>query len=136
MNWLTNLVTGLKSLVGKRRVEAELDEELAGYVEASAAYKQRAGMNAEAARRAAMVEVGSANAVKHQVIASRWESGLEGLLQDFRLGLRTLAKSPDSPLSPFCRWRSALAAIRPSSRCLTRCCCATFRCAIPNNWSR
>ncbi len=94
MNWLTNLVTGLKSLVGKRRVEAELDEELAGYVEASAAYKQRAGMNAEAARRAAMVEVGSANAVKHQVIASRWESGLEGLLQDFRLGLRTLAKSP------------------------------------------
>ncbi len=41
-----------------------------------------------------MAEMGSRNAVKHQVWSSRWESGVEGLLQDVRIGVRALAKSP------------------------------------------
>ena len=94
MHWITNLMIGLKSIFQKQRVERELDEELQSYVEASAAHKQIAGMTAEAAHRAAMVEVGSRNAVKHQVWSSRWESSLEGLLQDTRVSLRMLAKSP------------------------------------------
>jgi predicted permease len=40
------------------------------------------------------VELGSRNAVKHQVWSSRWESTLEGILQDIRLSVRMLAKSP------------------------------------------
>ena len=94
MNWITKLTIGLKSLFQKQRVERELDEELESYVEASAAHKQVAGMTAEAAHRAAMVEMGSRNAVKHRVWSSRWESTLEGLLQDTRVSLRMLAKSP------------------------------------------
>ena len=94
MNWITKLTIGLKSLFQKQRVERELDEELESYVEASAAHKQIAGMTAEAAHRAAMVEMGSRNAVKHQVWSSRWESTVEGLLQDTRVSLRMLAKSP------------------------------------------
>ncbi len=94
MNWITSLMIGLKSLFQKQRVERELDEELQGFMEASAAHKQIAGMTAEAARRAAMVEMGSRNAVKHQVWSSRWESALEGLLHDTRVSLRMLAKSP------------------------------------------
>ena len=94
MNWITKLTIGLKSLFQKQRVERELDEELESYVEASAAHKQIAGMTAEAAHRAAMVEMGSRNAVKHQVWSSRWESTLEGLLQDTRVSVRMLAKSP------------------------------------------
>ena len=74
MNWITKLTVGLKSLFQKQRVERELDEELESYVEASAAHKQIAGMTAEAAHRAAMVEMGSRNAVKHRVWSSRWES--------------------------------------------------------------
>ncbi len=94
MPWITNLTIGLKSLFHKQRVERELDEELQGFMEASAAHKQIAGMTAEAAQRAAMVEMGSRNAVKHQVWSSRWESTLEGLLQDTRVSLRMLARSP------------------------------------------
>lgn len=94
MNWLTNLAIGLKSLFQKQRVERELDEELESYVDASIAQKQRSGMAPDAARRAALIELGSRNAVKHQVWSSRWESALEGLLQDLRLSLRMLAKSP------------------------------------------
>ena len=94
MTWITKLTIGLKSLFQKQRVERELDEELESYVEASAAHKQIAGMTAEAAHRAAIVEMGSRNAVKHQVWSSRWESTLEGLLQDTRVSVRMLAKSP------------------------------------------
>jgi hypothetical protein len=94
MRWMNSMGMGLRSLFAKRRVERELDEELAGFLEAAAADKQRGGMSAEQARRAAMAEMGSRNAVKHQVWSSRWESGVEGLLQDLRIGLRALAKSP------------------------------------------
>jgi predicted permease len=94
VNWITKLTSGLKSLLQKQRVDRELDEELESYVEASTAHKQIDGMTAEAAHRAAMVEMGSRNAVKHQVWSSRWESTLEGLLQDTRVSVRMLAKSP------------------------------------------
>ena len=94
MNWLTNLTTGLKALLRKQEVERELDEELDSYLEASAAHKQQIGMTEEAARNAARVEAGSLNAIKHQVWSSRWESTLEGLLQDMRVSVRMLAKSP------------------------------------------
>jgi predicted permease len=94
VNWIIKLTSGLKSLLQKQRVERELDEELESYVEASTAHKQIDGMTAEAAHRAAMVEMGSRNAVKHQVWSSRWESTLEGLLQDTRVSVRMLAKSP------------------------------------------
>jgi hypothetical protein len=94
MKWLTNLAAGLKALARKQQVERELDEELDGYLEASAAHRQQIGMTAEDARYAARVEAGSLNAIKHQVWSSRWESTLEGLLRDMRVSVRMLAKSP------------------------------------------
>jgi len=94
MLWLTSLTNGLMSLFRKRQVEAELDEELDGYLEASVADKQSNGMAPEIARRAALAEVGSRNSVKHQVWSSRWESTLDGLLQDLRFSVRSLGKSP------------------------------------------
>ena len=94
MGWMNNIGMGLRSLFMKRRVERELDEELAGFLDAAVADKQRLGMTADAARRAAMAEMGSRNAVKHQVWSSRWESRVERLMQDVRVGVRALAKSP------------------------------------------
>jgi predicted permease len=94
MNWLSSLAGGLKSLFQRQRVERELDEELESYMEASAEHKQSAGMTAEAARRAALAEVGSRNAVKHHVWSSRWESGFDNLFQDLRFAFRQLIKTP------------------------------------------
>jgi predicted permease len=79
--------------MGRKKVEREMDEELRGFLDASAEAKRRAGMSPEQAARAACVEMGSTNAVKHQLWSSRWESTLEGLLQDTRISLRMLAKS-------------------------------------------
>jgi predicted permease len=94
MNLFTNFAKGIASLFQRQRVERELDEELQGYLEACAARKQRDGMTEEEARRAASVELGSRNSVKHKVWSSRWESTAEGILQDLRVSLRTLAKTP------------------------------------------
>ena len=94
MNAFRNLKSGLKSLSQKPEVDRELEEELETYEQASAAQKERSGMNPEAARRAARAEIGSRSSVKHQVWSSRWESAVDNLLQDVRLALRALWKSP------------------------------------------
>jgi len=94
MNQLTNLKSGLKSLLAKPRLDRELDEELDTYLEASTAHKENSGLTPEAALRAARIEIGSRNAVKHQVWTSRWESAVDNLLQDIRLSIRSLLKSP------------------------------------------
>ncbi|HKF48543.1 MAG TPA: ABC transporter permease [Terracidiphilus sp.] len=94
MNWLTNLYRGLRSLFRKQRIDRELDEELAAFAEASAADKERAGMPADAARRAARIEMGSAAAVKQMVWASRWESVPDNVLKDLRFAVRQLWRSP------------------------------------------
>jgi predicted permease len=94
MNWLTSLIVGLKSTLHKQRVERRVEEEFDGNVETSSAHKRRTGMTPEAARRAALVESGSSNTVKHQVWSSRWESTLGNLFHDLRFGIRGLAKNP------------------------------------------
>jgi len=94
MNALTNLIAGLKSLLQKPQVDRELEEELDTYLQASTTHKERSGMTHEEAQRAAKTEIGSRNAVKHQIWTSRWESSLDNTLQDIRLGTRGLLKSP------------------------------------------
>ncbi|MGB6688604.1 MAG: ABC transporter permease [Terracidiphilus sp.] len=94
MNLLMNFYRGLQSLFQKRRVDQELDEELAAFAEASAADKRRAGMSPQDAVRAARIEMGSAASVKHQVWSSRWESIADNLFQDLRFALRQLARKP------------------------------------------
>jgi len=94
MNPLRNLISGLKSLFQKQRIDRELDEELNSYLEASAAHKQNSGIDPKTAHRLAKIEIGSRNAVKHQVWTSRWESTLDNLFTDLRLGIRALTKSP------------------------------------------
>jgi len=94
MAWLRNLTRGFSALFSPERVEHEMDEELRGFLEASAEAKRRAGMTAEDAARAARVEMGSQNAVKHHIRSAVWETVVENLWQDLRYSVRMLAKSP------------------------------------------
>jgi predicted permease len=71
-----------------------MDEELRGFLDASAEGKLRAGMTQEDAARAARVEMGSANAVKHRIRSAAWETAAENLWNDLRYSVRMLAKSP------------------------------------------
>jgi predicted permease len=94
MHQLRNLLQGLRSLFDRRRTDCEIDEEIDGFLEASVKHKQQSGVSPEQARRAALIEVGSRNAIKHQVWSSRWESAVDNLLQDTRVSLRALCKRP------------------------------------------
>jgi predicted permease len=94
MSWLNSLVAGFRSLFSRRRVEQELDEELELFVEQAAAHNQRLGMTPEDALRAARVSMGSRNAVKQKVWASRWETIVDNLWKDARLGARSLVRTP------------------------------------------
>ena len=89
-----NLLRSLRSLFRTRSVEREIDEELRGFIEESAAARQRAGMSRSEALRAARIEMGSANAVTHRIRSAGWESFVEILWHDVRYCLRTLARTP------------------------------------------
>lgn len=94
MGLFGNIAAGLRALLRRTRVEREMDEELRGFLDASAEDKRRAGMMPEEAARAARVEMGSTNAVKHRIRSAGWESAAENLWQDLRYSVRMLAKSP------------------------------------------
>jgi predicted permease len=94
MGMLGNLSQGIRSLFRRQALEREMDEELREFVEASAAEKVRHGMSAEQAARAARVEMGSANAVKHHIRSASWDSRVEIFWCDLRHCVRGLLRSP------------------------------------------
>ncbi len=94
MGMLKSLSRGFRALFGKESTEAEMNDELREFLDASVAEKMRRGMTQAEALRAARVEMGSANAVKHHIRSAGWESSVEIFLQDLRYGVRTLLRSP------------------------------------------
>ena len=94
MGLLSNIAQGIRSLFHRDRIEREMDDELRGFVEASTADKLRRGMSADQAARAARVEMGSSNAVKHHIRSATWESRVESLWRDLKHCVRGLLRSP------------------------------------------
>src|SRR6202012_1620597 len=94
MTLLRRFLGGLKALFGRDQRNAEMDEELNGYVEAAAQERIRRGINHADAMRAARAEMGSTESVKQKVRASGWESSAEFLWQDVRYGIRQLIRNP------------------------------------------
>ena len=94
MGLLSNIARGVRSLFHRDRIEREMDDELRGFVEASTADKLRRGMPAEQAARAARVEMGSSNAVKHNIYSATWESRVEILWSDLKHCVRGFSRSP------------------------------------------
>ena len=89
--WLKNAV---KNWAGRGRADAELDEEVRGYVEMSADEKVGNGVDARAAGREAVMEAGGVEQLKEQTREVRAGYLLETLWQDIRYGTRMLRKAP------------------------------------------
>ena len=94
MGLLDNIALGIRSLFRRQAIEQDMDAELREFIDASTAEKLRRGMPAEQAARAARVEMGSTNAVKHHIRSATWESRMEILLRDLKHSVRGLLRSP------------------------------------------
>ena len=83
----------LNFLFRRREIDADLDAEIRSAVEWLADQKIKEGMPADAARRAARIELGGVEQVKEAVRSGRAAAWLDTLLQDVRFALRMLRKS-------------------------------------------
>ncbi len=84
----------LRNLFRKGEVERQLDAEVLAYAEMLAEEKIAAGVPAEEARRAALLETGGVEQVKQRVRDQRAGAALERLWQDVRYGWRQLRRNP------------------------------------------
>jgi putative ABC transport system permease protein len=83
-----------RNLLHREMQERELDAEMQSYVELLTAEKIRAGATPEAARRAAMLEVGGLENVKENVRDIRAGEFMESVFRDLRYALRSLRRTP------------------------------------------
>jgi predicted permease len=91
---LSRLKTAMRALIGRSRVERELDEELRYHIEQQIEQNIKAGMSPEEARYAARKAFGGVEQAKERsrdVCGVRW---LEEILQDLHYGARLLIKNP------------------------------------------
>jgi predicted permease len=92
--WIRTLRLRLRSLLGRRYVDRELDEELRYHVERLIAENVARGMSADEARHAAMREMGGVEQRKEECRDARGWGWLDDLVWDTRFALRTLRKAP------------------------------------------
>ncbi|HEX8942189.1 MAG TPA: ADOP family duplicated permease [Gemmatimonadaceae bacterium] len=91
---LSAIRSGLRRLFRKDAVERDLDDEIAQYIELATREYIRAGLSAEAARRAARAEFGGVEAAKEDIRSWGWESVVESLIRDLGYAWRVLRASP------------------------------------------
>ncbi len=90
----TRILSSIRNLFRRRRVEEALSEELQSSVELLTEEKRKEGRSELEARRQALLELGGVEQVKEEVRAARVGRFLEDFARDLRFALRTLAKSP------------------------------------------
>ncbi len=91
---LRSLITGLRALLRPAERNAQIEEELRSFFQASVEGKIRSGMSPESARRTARIEIGSSEMVRHNVWPAGWESRVDSLVRELRIAARLLRKSP------------------------------------------
>ena len=82
------------SVFHRRRLEADLEQELLSHLELATEANLRQGMNAETARREALREFGGLAQTRELYRDQRGWPMIETVLQDIRYGMRMLARSP------------------------------------------
>ena len=115
-------ISRLLALFRKRNLDRELDGEVVAHLELAERDAMAQGLPPEEARQAARRSFGGIEQMKEDHRDRRSVRWMENLLRDFRYGMASLARTPDSPRSPSDCWLSAWAPTRPCSALWTRSC--------------
>lgn len=92
--WIYTIPLRLRALFHRNRMDSELDEEIRNHLERQIEFNLAGGMNSEAARLAALRRLGNAALLRDQTRATWNWNGLEQLMHDLRIGIRTLTRTP------------------------------------------
>lgn len=92
--WVYTIPLRMRSLFHRKRLDGELDEELRDHIERQIEENLARGMSPEEARFAALQAFGNPVAVRDQTHDAWSWSDTELLLNDFRLGVRMLLRTP------------------------------------------
>jgi predicted permease len=93
-HWIYTIPLRLRSLFRRNRVEQELDDELQFHLEALTDQHLRAGMDADAARQAALRAMQGIELRKEQGRDTRRVQAIDHLAQDLRYALRGMRRHP------------------------------------------
>ncbi|HEX4808029.1 MAG TPA: ABC transporter permease [Bryobacteraceae bacterium] len=93
LNW-HDLLLRLRALVLRRRVESELQEEIAAHLELQAQKHIEAGMSIDEARRRARLEFGAPENAKEECRDARRITWVSHLTQDLRYAIRSFRQAP------------------------------------------
>src|SRR5438270_4295984 len=94
MRWYYKVPLRLRSLLRRQETERELDEEIQFHFQSLIDEYLARGMKPEAARYAALRELGHLEAVKEKCREARNVNFIGNILQDLHFGLRMLRRSP------------------------------------------
>src|SRR5439155_25832796 len=94
MNLWSKLHLRLRALFQRRKLDAEMDEEMRSHIEMQTQENIDAGMKPEEARYAALRQFGWVESIKETCRDQRGVSWIENLGQDVRYGARMLRKNP------------------------------------------
>src|SRR6266498_3287278 len=84
----------LRALFQKRKLDAEMDQEMCSHIEMQTEENVDAGMNREEARYAALRQFGWVESIKETCREQRSVSWIDHLGRDVRYGARMLRKNP------------------------------------------
>ena len=94
MSLWRQLARGVRGLVHRADVDRDVDDEVRHYLEQAAAAHAARGLGPDAARRAAMIEVGRPTEVRERVRDYGWEHLAATTAADLRVALRRLRTHP------------------------------------------
>jgi len=94
MSLWRELTRGLRALIRGRETERDLHDEVEHYLEQATAAQAARGLDPDAARRAARLELDGPTRVQEQVRSYGWENLVETLLADLRYAARRLRGAP------------------------------------------
>ncbi len=94
MGWFSTLRSAVSSLLGRRRADRELAEEIRHHLELETEWQRRQGLSADEARQRAVRSFGGTALVADEVRDERGGRRIDALLQDLRFAWRSLRRQP------------------------------------------